>query len=149
MPTASLRQEEWFLHQPNQLTAEAHEEVIVDDWRSARPTVARHRINAQRWHLVTDEAEGWWTLEHATAMGVYMMQIISSISSLVDETDFANWDRLWWPRSRQLSQPMGEELLDWDATVRISPNRPARTIVANVEYRGQARPKLAIDPEDW
>ena len=176
MPTGSLRQEDSLLFpmiaersSPRQMTAEADSEVLVFVARdpSRQPTAVRYRLGT----FFKDAglgAEPSAASENIARLSLPYWRVSNKAwSSLhdTDEPDLSVWQHLlmtqreqlhtstgWWPQSRQLSQPREEELQDWDVAITTPPNRPSKTILASVEYQGQATPKPVADPEelqDW
>ena len=46
------------------------------------------------------------------------------------------------------SQCYAEELLDWDAFIKVPPSRPSGTLVVSLEYGGTGKPTPLPDPWD-
>jgi hypothetical protein len=51
----------------------------------------------------------------------------------------------WWPSP---SKFYGDELLDWDAAIKVAPMRPSGTLAVTLEYAGRATPSPTRDPWD-
>ena len=140
--TLAIRQEEPVQHQKSAL---ADRQVFVDE--PANPPAAT-RFRNECIAPVDALGDSGLISQYMVTLNAIDYWPATACSLLEDEHARASYWRVLSHRSRQLSQLREEELLDWDVTIKTPSTRPSTTILASVEYRGRAKPRLIVDPWD-